>query len=81
MNKIVKPDAIWITKTVSDDDKWDLYHWDKECEDEEDDEYISSTDAKFLKEWQEIVNAAETNVALQDLLDKVKMIYQLTKIK
>ena len=31
--------------------------------------------------WQDIVAAAETNVALQDLLDQVKMMYKLTKIK
>lgn len=50
----------------------------KDIEDEEE-EYITSSEAKFLKEWQEIVRAAQTSVALKKALDRVKITYNLSK--
>lgn len=65
------------TYKYSADDEWDLYkEFDLEDEAEE---YISSSDAKFLREWQEIVRAAETNAALKKALDRVKITYNLSK--
>lgn len=60
----------------SKDDEWDAYEEDLEDDEEE---YISSSEAKFLREWQEIVRAAETNVALKKALDRVKITYNLSK--
>lgn len=65
------------TYKYSENDDWDLYEED-DLEDEGE-EYISSSEAKFLKEWQEIVRAAETNVALKKALDRVKITYNLSK--
>ena len=55
--------------------------WEKEKINEEEEEYVSAAEARFLRQWQDIARAAKTNVALQDLLDQVKMMYKLTKIK
>lgn len=57
-------------------DEWDAYDGDLEDDEEE---YISSSEAKFLREWQEIVRAAETNAALKKALDRVKITYNLSK--
>ena len=66
-------------------DAWERSNWQKMWKIEEikieEDEYVSASEKRFLKEWQDIARAAETNVALQDLLDQVKMMYRLTKIK
>ena len=75
---------LWLTKEY-EPDAWERSKWQKmweieEIKDEED-EYVSAAQHRFLKEWQDIARAAETNVALQDLLDQVKMMYKLTKIK
>ena len=75
---------LWLTKQY-EPDAWERIKWDKlwETEEikEEEEEYVSASEKRFLKEWQDIARAAETNVALQDLLDQVKMMYRLTKIK
>jgi hypothetical protein len=74
---------LWLTKEY-EPDAWERSKWQKLWEIEEikeEDEYVSASEKRFLKEWQDIARAAETNVALQDLLDQVKMMYKLTKIK
>jgi hypothetical protein len=75
---------LWLQKEY-EPDAWERSKWQKmweieEIKDEED-EYVSASEKRFLKEWQDIARAAETNVALKDLLDQVKMMYKLTKIK
>lgn len=75
---------LWLQKEY-EPDAWERSNWQKmweieEIKDEED-EYVSASEKRFLKEWQDIARAAETNVALKDLLDQVKMMYRLTKIK
>jgi DNA phosphorothioation-dependent restriction protein DptG len=75
---------LWLQKEY-EPDAWERSKWQKmweieEIKDEED-EYVSASEKKFLKEWQDIARAAETNVALKDLLDQVKMMYKLIKIK
>ena len=75
---------LWLAKEY-EPDAWERSKWEKlwEMEEikEEEDEYVNASEKRFLKEWQDIARAAETNVALQDLLDQVKMMYKLTKIK
>lgn len=75
---------LWLTKEY-EPDPWERSQWQKlwEMEEikEEEEEYVSAAEARFLREWQDIARAAETNVALKDLLDQVKMMYKLTKIK
>ena len=75
---------LWLAKEY-EPDAWERSKWEKLWEMEEikdaEDEYVSASEKRFLKEWQDIARAAETNVALQDLLDQVKMMYRLTKIK
>lgn len=74
---------LWLTKEY-EPDAWERSKWQKLWKMEEikeDEEYVSASEKRFLKEWQDIARAAETNVALQDLLDQVKMMYKLTKIK
>ena len=75
---------LWLAKEY-EPDAWERSKWEKlwEMEEikEEEDEYVSASEKRFLKEWQDIARAAETNVALKDLLDQVKMMYRLTKIK
>lgn len=66
------------TKFIDWDDEWSLYE-DEEMEEDDQEEYISSSEAKFLKEWQEIARAAQTNVTLKKALDRVKIIYNLSK--
>lgn len=73
----------WQAK-VYETDPWARSQWQKIWEKEEpieEEEYVSAAEARFLREWQDIARAAKTNVALQDLLDQVKMMYKLTKIK
>lgn len=75
---------LWLAKEY-EPDAWERSKWEKLWEMEEikieEDEYVSVSEKRFLKEWQDIARAAETNVALKDLLDQVKMMYRLTKIK
>ena len=61
-----------------DEDEWDLYEENEDLEDDEE-EYISSSEAKFLKEWQEIVRAAQTNVTLKKAIERVKIVHALSK--
>lgn len=61
-----------------DEDDWDLYEENEDLEDDEE-EYISSSEAKFLKEWQEIVRAAQTNVTLKKAIERVKIVHALSK--
>jgi hypothetical protein len=78
---------LWLAKEY-EPDAWERTKWEKlwekeeykEIEDDES-EYVSAVEYRFLKEWQDITAAAETNVALKDLLDQTKMGYRLTKIK
>ena len=73
----------WLAKEY-EPDPWERSQWQKIWEKEEpieEEEYVSAAEARFLREWQDIARAAETNVALKDLLDQVKMMYRLTKIK
>jgi len=42
---------------------------------------LAGDEYRLFEEWRDITAAAKTNVALKDLLDQVKMIYNLTKIK
>lgn len=73
----------WLAKKY-EPDSWTRSQWQKIWEKEEpieEEEYVSAAEARFLREWQDIARAAKTNVALQDLLDQVKMMYKLTKIK
>ena len=74
---------LWLQKEY-EPDAWERSKWQKmwEIEEEiEEDDYVSAAQHRFLKEWQDIAQAAETNVALKDLLDQAKMMYRLTKIK
>lgn len=90
MKKTIKLEPIdpwkelWLQKEY-EPDAWERSKWEKLWEMEEikneEDEYVSASEKRFLKEWQDIARAAETNVALQDLLDQVEMMYRLTKIK
>lgn len=65
-----------MTKVITyNSDCYDEEEW-FDVEDEE--EYISSSDAKFLKEWTDIVKASEHNPALQHALERVKIIYHLS---
>jgi len=54
------------------------YYGELEYEEDDDEEYISSSEAKFLREWQGILKAAEHNAALQHALDRVKIIHHLS---
>ena len=67
-------------------DAWERTKWEKlweteEYKEDEEYEYVNAAEHRFLREWQDITEAAKTNVALKDLLDQAKMIYKLTKIK
>jgi len=81
---------LWLTKEY-EPDAWEHTKWEKLCEMEEYKEIqekvyepyyeLASDEYQLFEEWRDIAAAAETNVALQDLLDQAKMIYRLTKIK
>ena len=72
---------LWLTKQYEPDD-WERTKWEiKKYKEIEENEYVSAAEHRFLREWQDIAAAAETNVALRDLLDQTKMMYRLTKIK
>ena len=67
-------------------DAWERTKWEKlweteEYKEDEEHEYVNAAEHRFLREWQDITEAAKTNVALKDLLDQAKMVYKLTKIK
>ena len=94
MKKIkITPAALYTEKWTDLDfakqyepDAWERTKWEKlweteEYKEDEEYEYVNAAEHRFLREWQDITAAAETNVALRDLLDQAKMIYKLTKIK
>ena len=78
---------LWLTKEY-EPDAWERIKWDKlweteEYKEEKGEPYfeLAGDEYRLFEQWRDIVAAAETNVALQDLLDQVKMMYKLTKIK
>lgn len=60
-----------IKQFILEDEEWNY--------EEDEEEYISSSEAKMLREWQAIIKAAETNKALKAALDRVKVTYNLIK--
>ena len=40
---------------------------------------LSSPEQRYFSEWNDILRAAETNPALQEALDRVKIVYNLSK--
>ena len=73
-------------------DAWERTKWEKLWETEKyEEEYkeieyepyyeLAGDEYRLFEQWRDIVVAAETNPALQDLLDQTKMVYRLTKIK
>ena len=52
---------------------------DDNKEEEEDEEYISGSESQFLREWQAIYKAAESNAALKKAIERVKVTYHLSK--
>lgn len=54
------------------------YYGELEYEEDDDEEYISSSESKFLREWQGIFKASEHNTALQHAPERVKIIYHLS---
>jgi len=78
---------LWLTKQY-EPDAWERIKWDKlweteEYKEEKGEPYfeLAGDEYRLFEEWRDITAAAETNVALKDLLDQAKMIYRLTKIK
>ena len=78
---------LWLTKEY-DPDEWERIKWDKlweteEYKEEKGEPYfeLAGDEYRLFEQWRDIVAAAETNPALQDLLDQTKMVYRLTKIK
>jgi hypothetical protein len=57
---------------------WEKDTWDYKWEEDEE-EYISQEQAKFLKEWEDIVIASNSNVTLKRAIEQVKIIYYLSK--
>lgn len=82
---------LWLIKQY-EPDEWERTKWEKLCEMEKyKEEYkelnyepyyeLAGDEYRLFEQWRDIVAAAETNPALKDLLDQVKMVYKLTKIK
>jgi hypothetical protein len=86
---------LWLTKEY-EPDEWERIKWDKLLEmekykEEHKEEYkkfdyepyyeLAGDEYQLFEQWRDIELAAETNPALQDLLDQVKMVYKLTKTK
>jgi len=72
----------------SEPDAWERTKWEKLWETEGHKELnyepyyeLTGDEYRLFEQWRDIVVAAETNVALQDLLDQAKMVHKLTKIK
>jgi hypothetical protein len=84
---------LWLTKQYEPDEwKHTKAKWQKLCEMEKyKEDYkernyepyyeLAGDEYRLFEQWRDIVVAAEINPALQDLLDQVKMVYKLTKIK
>ena len=79
---------LWLTKEY-EPDAWERTKLEKLREMEEYKEEkvyepyfeLSGDEYQLFEQWRDITAAAETNPALQDLLDQTKMVYKLTKIK
>jgi hypothetical protein len=79
---------LWLTKEY-EPDAWQRIKLEKLWETEEYKEEkiyepyfeLAGDEYRLFEEWRDITAAAETNVALKDLLDQAKMVYKLTKIK
>jgi hypothetical protein len=78
---------LWLTKEY-EPDAWERIKLDKlweteEYKEEKGEPYfeLAGDEYRLFEEWRDITTAAETNVALKDLLDQAKMVYRLTKIK
>ena len=86
---------LWLTKQY-EPDEWERIKWDtllemEKYKEEHKEEYkkfdyepyyeLAGDEYRLFEQWRDIVVAAEINPALQDLLDQVKMVYKLTKIK
>ena len=79
---------LWLTKEY-EPDAWQRIKLEKLWETEEykeekiyePDFELAGDEYRLFEEWRDITAAAETNVALKDLLDQAKMVYKLTKIK
>jgi hypothetical protein len=78
---------LWLTMEY-EPDEWERIKWEKlweteEYKEEKGEPYfeLAGDEYRLFEEWRDITTAAETNVALKDLLDQAKMIYRLTKIK
>jgi hypothetical protein len=78
---------LWLTKEY-EPDAWEHIKLDKlweteEYKEEKGEPYfeLAGDEYRLFEQWRDITAAAETNPALQDLLDQTKMIYRLTKIK
>jgi len=78
---------LWLTKEY-EPDAWQRIKLEKlweteEYKEEKGEPYFELADDEYrlFEQWRDITAAAETNVALKDLLDQAKMIYRLTKIK
>ena len=78
---------MWLTKEY-EPDAWERIKLDKlwkteEYKEEKGEPYfeLAGDEYRLFEEWRDITSAAETNVALKDLLDQVKMVHKLTKIK
>ena len=80
---------LWLQKEY-EPDEWERTKWEKLWETEkkykEEKVYepyyeLTGDEYRLFEQWRDIIVAAETNVALKDLLDQVKMVHKLTKIK
>jgi hypothetical protein len=78
---------LWLTKEYNPDE-WERAKWEKlweteEYKEEKGEPYfeLAGDEYQLFEQWRDITAAAETNPALQDLLDQTKMVYRLTKIK
>ena len=64
-----------VKQFILEDEEWNY----EDLEDEDEEEYISSSESKFLREWQSIFKAAETNKALKTAIDRVIITYNLSR--
>jgi hypothetical protein len=83
---------LWLTKEY-EPDVWERTKWEKlwETEKKYKEEHkelnyepyyeLTGDEYRLFEQWRDIIVAAETNVALKDLLDQAKMVHKLTKIK
>ena len=82
---------LWLAKQYEPDEweraklekLWETEKHKEECKELNYEPYyeLAGDEYQLFEQWRDIVAAAETNPALQDLLDQTKMVYRLTKIK